>query len=87
MDKEDTMDQVMLTTTDNPYNPFEEFDEWVSFDEQQGYYTLGYLARIVKSSPTLPDEMVSYHIREAIDEIVKLNLLGIYKKVTPKDYK
>ena len=38
------MEESMLTTIDNPYDPFEEFDDWRSYDEREGHYTLAYLA-------------------------------------------
>ena len=38
---------VMLTTIDNPYNPFTNFDEWWAFDISHGYNTCAYLSRIV----------------------------------------
>lgn len=75
------MEAVMLTTTDNPFDPFEQFDEWKAFDESKGYYTCSYLARIVKTSDELSDEDETSAIEQAIDEIVALNVLGIYKKV------
>lgn len=28
-----------ITTTDNPYDPFTEFDQWESFDLKHGYFT------------------------------------------------
>lgn len=72
---------VMLTTADNPHNPFTHFDEWRSYDEGMGYYTCEYLARIAKTSIELSEPDENLAIRQAIDEIVKLNVLGIYKKV------
>lgn len=72
---------VMLTTIDNPFDPFEQFDEWSAFDESKGYYTCAYLARIVKTSNELSDEDESLAIADAINEIISLNVLGIYKKV------
>lgn len=75
------MEAVMLTTTDNPFDPFEQFDEWKAFDESKGYYTCSYLARIVKTSDELSDEDETSAIEQAVDEIVALNVLGIYKKV------
>ena len=39
--------EVMLTTIDNPYNPFEQFDLWLLCDKDKGYNTCEYLARIV----------------------------------------
>ena len=71
----------MLTTTDNPYNPFTHFDEWYEYDVAQGYNTCSYLARIVMTSYELDDEEQESDIERAIDEIVSLNILGIYKKV------
>jgi hypothetical protein len=76
------MTESMLTTIDNPYDPFTQFDEWNAFDMQQGYHTCAYLARIVKTSDELSQQDEDIAIESAIDEIVALNILGIYKKVT-----
>jgi hypothetical protein len=77
----------MLTTVDNPYDPFIQFDEWYEFDEAAGYNTTQYLARITISSPELSEADQSVAIENAIDEIVEQNLLGIYKKVeAPADW-
>ena len=27
----------MLTTVDNPYNPFDQFNHWLLFDTENGY--------------------------------------------------
>ena len=75
------MPEVMLTTVDNPFSPFTQWNEWYAFDEAQGYHTCGYLARIAKSSDELSQVDENLAILSAIDEIVKLNLLGIYRKV------
>jgi hypothetical protein len=71
----------MLTTMDNPYDPFTEFTEWYRYDTAAGYHTSAFLARIVRTSDALspPDQELA--IEQAIDEIVKENVLGIYKKV------
>ena len=71
----------MLTTIDNPYNPWTQYDEWFAWDAQAGYHTPGYLARIVRSSDELSDEDQSLAIEQAIDEIIEENVLGIYKRV------
>lgn len=72
---------VMLTTIDNPYNPFTNFNEWRIYDESKGYFTCAYLARIAKTSNELSEVDEDLAIEEAIDEILKFNVLGIYKKV------
>lgn len=72
---------TMVTTTDNPYDPFTQFDQWYAFDTIQGYNTCSYLARIAKTSPELSPMDQAIAVEEAVDDIVDMNLLGIYKKV------
>lgn len=72
---------TMLTTIDNPFNPFTQFDEWKVWDEDHDYYTCSYLARIVRTSSELSETDEALAIESAIDEIVKFNILGVYKKV------
>lgn len=72
----------MLTTTDNPYSPFTQWDQWQAWDLAAGYYTSAYLARIVRSSDELSELDQAQAIDDAIDEIVSLNILGIYKKIS-----
>lgn len=71
----------MLTTVDNPYSPFTEFDEWLQFDESSGYYTTQYLARLTLSSGDLSDADQSNAIEQAIEEVVRENINGKYRKV------
>lgn len=80
---QDTSD-YMLTTTDNPWNPYKDYDAWYAFDRAQGYDTPGYLARIAQISNDLSDEDQEQAISDAIDEIVRLNVLGIYMKIFPE---
>ena len=79
-------EETMLTTIDNPFNPFKEFDEWYKFDVDKGYNTCAYLDRIVKDSDELSESDKSLQLSIAIDEIVDLNILGIYRKVTPSSH-
>jgi len=79
------MKEAMLTTIDNPFNPFTQFDEWFAYDESKGYHSCSYLARITKSSDELSSFDEELAIESAIDEIVKMNILGLYKKVLRDD--
>ena len=72
-------DSVMLTTIDNPWNPFSHFDEWYVFDETSGYHTTALLARVTISSEELSD--LAYE--KAIDEICSMNVSGIHTKAYP----
>lgn len=76
------MKQSMLTTVDNPHDPFDDFDSWLAYDQSAGYHSLSLLDRIVVSSDDLSqlDNLVA--IENAIDEIIFENTLGIFKKVT-----
>lgn len=73
--------QHMLTTVDNPYDPFTQFDLWNAFDEQAGYHTTAYLARVVRTSDELSNADQDIAIEQAIDDIVNENVLGLYRKV------
>ena len=59
----------MLTTIDNPYNPFKNYDDWYAFDVQHGYFTCAYLARVAKTSDELSEADNDIAIEDAIDEI------------------
>ena len=76
------MSRCALTTFDNPFNPLTEFDKWFEYDEIKGYHSSGYLGRIARTSSSLSDEENEDEIERAIDEIIKLDFMGIYAKVT-----
>lgn len=70
-----------ITTIDNPYDPFDNFTSWLSYDKEKGYNTCEYLARIAKTSDQLSDEENEKENERAIDEIISVNPLNIYRKV------
>ena len=70
-----------LTTNDNPYDPFEQFTQWMMFDEEKGYHTCAYLGRIARTSDQFTDQENNQEIERAIDEIIKYDFMNIYKKV------
>jgi hypothetical protein len=72
----------MLTTIDNPYDPFDHYDEWSAYDERMGYHTPSFLARVVITSDELSELDQNLAVEDAIDEIIKENVSGLYKKVT-----
>lgn len=71
---------VMLTTIDNPFDPFDQFSQWYLFDMEKGYNTCAYLARI-------SDDINSKSVEEAIDEIIRNDFLNLYKKVIKSETK
>lgn len=72
----------MISTSDNPYNPFTDFKRWFAFDTFYGYNSCQYLAKIAAVSPDIDSEIYEQMIDQACDEIVALNLTGNRIKVT-----
>jgi hypothetical protein len=81
------MTKHMLTTTDNPFDPFTQFDDWNAYDERMGYYSMNFLARVIRTSNELSDYDQDLAYEQAIQEIVEENVLGIYKKVAEREQK
>ena len=75
---------VYLTTIDNPYDPVDEFDNWLIFDNDKGYGTLSYLGRIARTSDAMSDVENQREIERAIDDILAHDFMGIYRKVCEK---
>lgn len=72
----------MLTTIDNPFNPFEDFSSWFMFDIEKGYNTCGRLMRIANIPDDFTEQEEDEEIERAIDVLIKYDVLDIYKKVT-----
>lgn len=81
------MRECLVSTTDNPYDPFTQWEEWYEFDESHGYHTTSYLARIVVVSDDLSDEDYKMAVNDAVNEIVEFNLTGNYIKVVKENIK
>jgi hypothetical protein len=71
----------MLTTIDNPYNPFENFKAWFLFDSQNGYNSCSYLARIARVSDEMTELENDEEIERAIDEIIEHDFRNVYIKI------
>lgn len=76
------MKQYALSTYDNPYNPFEDFNSWYSFDKEKGYDSCERLARIANLSDELSDTEENAEVERAIDKIIKLDFTNTYIKVS-----
>ena len=72
---------VALTTFDNPYNPFTQFQKWFLFDTEKGHNSCAYLARIARTSDEFTEEEKKKEIERAIDEIIQYDFMNKYKKI------
>lgn len=75
--------EQLLTTVDNPYNPFTEWNEWYAFDQRNGYHTPGLLAKLVVTSDALSEADQEDAIDTAMAVIV--SEFGFYKLVDSPD--
>lgn len=73
--------KCMLSTVDNPYNPFDDFDSWMTYDNDLGYCSNAFLARIGKFSDQLTDLENNEEQERAIDEILNNDIFGVYIKI------
>jgi len=74
---------VMLTTIDNPFNPFDDYVKWNQFDLDHLYNSSERLMSIAKVSNALTDEENDREVENAIDTFIKLDFMNIYMKIKP----
>lgn len=69
------------TTLDNPFDPFEDMENWKRFDEDYGYHTVSLLCRYLHDSDELSDEHYYEALEDAVDIVCRINPTGNYRKV------
>ena len=73
----------LLSTSDNRYSPFTEFQAWYFEDLRLGYDTTGLLARMIANA----DEFNDNAAQDAMRDIVELNLSGKHVVVVREDFR
>ena len=73
---------TMLTTVDNPFDPFEQFNYWFMFDCEKGYNSYGKLMRLAEISEDMSSVEYDNAIEKAIDRLIEIDFLDIFKKIT-----
>lgn len=74
--------QHRITTVDNPFDPFDEFESWFAFDSSNGYHSSSLLGRLSIQSEELSTELQNKEDERAIDEIILNDPISQYKKVS-----
>jgi len=83
--------EVRITSIDNPYDPFTQWDQWLLYDNLKGYHTCERLASVATISDQLSDEENFDSVERGIDELMKygsISKLGEiveYKRVYKED--
>ena len=74
----------MLTTFDNPFNPFVDFVSWYMFDCEKGYNTCSRLARIANLDSEMTQKEVDDEKERAMQIITKYDFEDKYFMGTEK---
>ena len=72
----------MLTTVDNPYNPFEQFTLWYLFDKEKGYNTCERLARLANITSDMSQKEIDEETNRAMDKLIEIDFLNIFKRIS-----
>lgn len=81
------MSEYMLSTIDNPFNPFVNYEDWKVFDRDYKHYCNEVLAQNCFVSDAFSDKQQDAEIDAAIEKVLSNPLYaGIYIRVT-KDTK
>lgn len=75
------MDDYVLTTIDNPWNPFTHPNDWLNHDIAYGYNTNQKIAYFADTSSKMDDEMYEYELQNAMQQVIDNDILGLYIKV------
>lgn len=77
-------DEVMLTTVDNPFNPFTDFDAWYNFDVRNHYDCCGLIDRFTKVDNKMNEIEIKEATIDAMNRIIDLHP-QLYMKVHKND--
>ena len=70
------MNNKMITTSDNPYNPHDDYEAWMQWDQANGYYTAEYIARLMDVDYDYDND--DNAMNNIYEEIIKNNITGNY---------
>lgn len=76
------MTECKLTTNDNPYDPFNNFDEWYQFDMENNHNSCSMLMRIANINDDFTELEYNNEIERAIDFIIKHDVEDKFKKLS-----
>lgn len=75
------MADYMVTTIDNPWNPFSHYHEWLSYDMTHCYHTDEWIAVLSKTSNDLGTEEQQEQVDAGVDSLLALDPYGLHVKV------
>lgn len=76
--------EFMLSTIDNPYDPFEQFTLWHLFDKEKGYDSCERLMRLVDIREDMTPQELDAATDEAMDKLIEEDVMNVFVKVRPR---
>lgn len=75
------MAESIVTTIDNPWNPFTNYDQWLNWDNRFGWKTPQWVAFFSFTSSKEDEEEYERDIDDAFNRLVEFNPYGVHVKV------
>ena len=76
---------IRVTSADNPYDPFEQWEQWLLFDINSGYNTCGRLDKVTHTSDAMTEKELFDAVEDGINILMKTGCIN--KKGTIVEYK
>lgn len=78
----------MLTTADNPFDPFTQFEKWFRYDHAMGYFTCEKIAQLAPQdeenlSPSENEMLRGWAITQLIDQGTVIGKWGATSQYVP----
>ena len=70
------LNNFFLSTSDNPFKPFENFNNWFAFDRKNNYNSLELIAKFAFASENLGNFQEKLAILQAMRTIIRYNVSG-----------
>lgn len=78
-------DKVLISTIDNPFNPFLDFDNWYAEDIRLGHDTSGLMQRLFVDYPDMSDRDNAIEYARVVRELFQLDPGELYILVKRPD--
>lgn len=76
---------LMLSTKDNPFNPFKDFNNWYNFDVMNGYNSCQMVDRFSLDTDDLAEIDQIMLTNDAIKEIIRNDMTKMYIAIPKPD--
>ena len=74
----------MISTKDNPFDPFDDFNAWLLFDKEKGYDSNERVARLAHITEDMTEEESDKEFERAMDRLIEIDPLDIFIKIRRK---